>query len=157
MDLLKIGFLLLNIGLSFLAFRYALELITIFKIKIWLKKNKEILLKDEYILDKYKEIVLNSCEYKQIKELYDENLIFVKSFARIGLNYTDFLFFQNLIDEYEDKSISSADANKIFCKLKQLIWIIILFEANLFTKKIGLYVTKLSIVYFVVLFIYKKF
>lgn len=158
MDLLiKIGLLFAGIGISSLVVHLFLDVCTIIKIKRWLKKYKQILLKDEDILDKYNSRVINSGEYQQVKELYDENLLLVKNFARIGLNYVDFIFFQELIGEYQRKAMSSSEANDTFNILKKLIWIIFLFETSLFTKKVGYYMTKLSFVYFVVLYIYKKF
>lgn len=157
MKLINIGLFIFSIGVSLLLLHCCLELLSIFKIKRWLKKNKEVLLKDEYILNKYNDMVLNSDEYKQLKELYDENLFLIKSFAKVGLNYTDFLFFQGLMDDYQKKATSMSDINNVYNKVKKLIWIMFSFEVSLFAKKTGRYMVKLSLVYFVVLFIYKKF
>lgn len=157
MQLAGIGVLFFSIGVLFLFVHYLLELSSMLKIKKWLKKHKAVILQDEYILKKYESSVLNSEEYKQLKELSDENLFLVKTFARVGMNYTDFLFFQGLIEEYQKKAISMSDENDIFNKVKKLIWIIFSFEISLFAKKIGFYMVKLSVVYFIVLFVYERF
>ena len=157
MQLINIGILFFSIGALLLFVHYLLELSSMLKIKRWLKKYKAVILQDEYILKKYESSVQNSEEYKQLKELCDENLFLVKTFARVGMNYTDFLFFQGLIEEYQKKAISMSDKNDVFNKVKKLIWIMFSFEISLFAKKIGWYMTKLSVVYFIVLFFYEKF
>lgn len=156
MNLLKIGLFFFVVGVFFLTIHYVLELLSMIKIKKWLKNNKKVLLEDEYILNKYNKYVLNTEEYKQLKELYDENLFLVKIFVNIGLNYTDFLFFQSLINKYQGKSMHISNKDVVFNKVKKLILIMFFFEISLYSKRFGLYMSKLSIVYFIILFIYNK-
>ena len=87
----------------------------------------------------------------------EKNLFIIKTCARVGMDYTDFLFFKGLIEEYQKEAISMSDENDIFNKVKKLIWIIFSFEISLFAKKIGFYMVKLSVVYFIVLFVYERF
>lgn len=156
MKLFNFAILFIIIGVSCLIAHCILELLSMVKIKIWLKKNKEALLKNEQIYSKYSKNVLSSDEYKQLKEIYDENLFLINTFAQVGLNYTDFLFFQGLISEYQPQTISKCDKNSVFSKVKRLVWIMFFFEISLYAKRIGWFMSKLSIVYSVVLCIYMK-
>lgn len=156
MNLKNIGFLFLLAGISSIFIYFLLELYSMAKIKRWLKKNKEVLLLDEYIKNKYLNEVIGSQEYYELKEIYDNAPFLFKKVSLVGLNYLDFYFFQNLIGHYYDKKIDSLIEVDILNRLRKVVWIVLLFKISLLLKKIGLFCTKFTVVYFIVLFCYYK-
>lgn len=85
MDLKNIGFLFLLAGISSILIYFLLELYSMAKIKRWLKKNKEVLLLDEYIKNKYLNEVIGSQEYYELKEIYDNAPFLFKKVIHVSL------------------------------------------------------------------------
>lgn len=157
MNLINVGVFFLKFGLILVSIHLMLEIISVYKIKLWINKNKYFLLSDEDTQSKYNKSVLMSDEYLQLKELYDENLFLIRKFSQIGMNYLDFLFFQGLMDDFRKKNNIDAKEEDKFNRLKKLVWIMFSFEASMLCKKIGILSIKFSAVYAVVLILYKKF
>lgn len=165
MDLKDIGFLLLSIGIVTMATHFFVELSSIYRIRKWLKKNKSILLLDKDILDMYTKEVVESKDYSELKQIYDEAPFVFKKASLIGLNYLDLHFFQKLISYYYNKDISENEIlhkevsfgnQDIINRLKKILWIVLSFNISHLFKSIGLFFTKFTVVYFVVVFIYEK-
>lgn len=156
MDLKNIGFLFLLAGISSILIYFLLELYSMAKIKRWLKKNKEALLLDEYIKNKYLNEVIGSQEYYELKEIYDNAPFLFKKVSLVGLNYLDFYFFQNLMGYYYNKEIDSLVEVDIFNRLRKVLWIVLSFRTSLLFRRFGLFCIKFTMVYFVVLFCYDK-
>lgn len=156
MDLIKVGTFFLESGLILVLIHLILEAITVYKIDKWLKKNKLTMLNNDNINEKYKNVVLSSEEYTQLKEINESRGLFIlKKFSKLGINYLDFLFFQNLIDDYIKKG--DFPMQEECNKLKKIIDIMLIFKVSILLRKFGIYLIKFSAVYAVILILYKKF
>ena len=161
MDLKNIGFLFILIGISSVIIHFILELYSILKIKIWINKNKQVLLLNNEIKDKYVVEVVSSKEYLELKQIHDEAPFIFKNAATVGLNYLDFYFFQGLIYQFYSKDLSDTwivhnENQETIKKLRKLLWILLSFNISQLFKKVGFFFTKFSIVYFIVVFLYEK-